>query len=323
MREFGDLTAVHLALREQGDGSPTKLQTPLPGDQWHAAIIDLCWRRYQYCLHVHNEAMSVYATDIERRRSSDGRILDPLPVRLSWGMGQVADLLSSFESTFDAFTASIDACRQRATFGNETSYELLSRRWLRESRELRDRIEFSLQTSMWVQWISESVWQAGELSTHLRDDDSRYLQQYGPDMFSYIAHPPLLVAVLTSAAMVEEVGAVTVKELDTGIDPNLDETTLEEVIGWVRDEGFAPESVDLEVLDDTLREARNDLSHSMTARGTTVTLDTFETYIEAVQIAVGLGLRLADRLATDVLADLADLSLSPNRDNSGATGVIK
>src|SRR6056297_1928721 len=114
MRAFGDLTAVHLALREQRNGWPKKQRVPLPADQWHAVIIDLCWRRFQYCLHVHNEAMSVYETDIERRRSSDGRVLDPLPVRLSWGMGEVADLLSSFESTFDAFTASIDACRQRA-----------------------------------------------------------------------------------------------------------------------------------------------------------------------------------------------------------------
>ena len=312
MRPFGDLTAVHLALWEQGDGSPTKLGVPLPDDQWHAAIIELCWRRFQYCLQVHHSAMSMYGTDLELRRSSDGRVFDPLPVRLSWGMGQVADLLSNFGSTFEAFTTSIDACRKRATFGNETDYELLSRRWLRHSRELRDRIEFSLQTSMWIQWISESLWQADELATHLQDDESRYLQQYGPDMFSYIAHPPLLVAVLTSATMVEEVGAVTVKELAKGIDPELDDTRLEEVIGWLRDEGLVPENVELDVLDDTLRDARNELSHSMTARGRTVTIETFETYVEAVQMAVGLGLSLADRLAVDVLADLGDLPLTPD-----------
>jgi len=96
----------------------------------------------------------VYKTDLERRRLSDGRVLDTLPVRLSWGIGQVADLLRTFGSTFEAFTTSIDACRKRATFGKENDYEFLSRRWLRCSRELRDRIEFSLQTSMWVQWIS-------------------------------------------------------------------------------------------------------------------------------------------------------------------------
>lgn len=312
MRAFGDLTAVRLALWEQGDGSPTKLRVPLPDDQWHAAIIELCWRRFQYCLQVHNSAMSVYQTDLERRRSSDGRVLDALPVRLSWGIGQVADLLRTFGSTFEAFTTSIDRCRKRATFGNETDYELLSRRWLRHSRELRDRIEFSLQTSMWVQWISESLWQADELATHLQDDESRYLQQYGSDMFSYIAHPPLLVAVLTSAAMVEEVGAVTVKEIATGIDPELDDTRLDEVIGWLRDEGLAPENIELDVLDDTLRDARNELSHSMTARGTAITLETFETYVEAVQMAVGLGLNLADRLAADVLTDLGDLPLTPD-----------
>jgi len=314
MRAFGDLTAVHLTLWERGDESPTTLPVSLPDDQWHATIIDLCWQRFQYCFQVHNSAISVYKTDLERRRLSDGRVLDTLPVRLSWGIGQVADLLRTFGSTFEVFTTSIDACRKRATFGNETDYELLSRRWLRRSRELRDRIEFSLQTSMWVQWISESLWQADELAAHLQDDESRHLQEYGSEMFSYIAHPPLLVAVLTSATMVEEVGAVTIKELDTGVDPKLEDTHLEEVIGLLRDAGLAPEHIDLGVLDDTLRDARNELSHSMTARGTTVTLDTFETYVEAVQMAVGLGLSLADRLAADVLADLADLPLTP--DNS-------
>jgi hypothetical protein len=238
--------------------------------------------------------------------------LDALPVRLSWGIGQIADLLRNFASTFEAFTTTIDACRKRATFRNKTDYELLSRRWLRHSRELRDRIEFSLQTSMWVQWISESLWQADELATHLQGDESRHLRQYGSEMFSYIAHPPLLVAVLTSATMVEEVGAITVKELATGVDPELDDTQLEKVIEWLRNEGIAPENIDLAVLDDTLRDARNELSHSMTARGTTITLDSFETYVEAVQMAVGLGLSLANRLATDVLADLDDLPLIPD-----------
>jgi hypothetical protein len=256
--------------------------------------------------------MSVYESDFERRCAADGRVISTLPVRLSWGVGQVADLLRTFESRYEAFTTSIDMCRKRATFEDETDYELLSRRWLRHSRELRDRIEFSLQTSMWVQWISESLWQADELAGHLQDDKSRHLQQYGPEMFSYIAHPPLLVAVLTSATMVEEVGAVTVKELDTGVGPELDNTQLEEVIGWLRDESLAPENIDLDVLDDTLRDARNELSHSMTARGTTITLDSFETYVEAVQMTIALGLSLADRLATDVLADLDDLPLTPD-----------
>jgi hypothetical protein len=164
---------------------------------------------------------------------------------------------------------------------------------------------------MWVQWISESLGQANEIATHLHDDESRYLQQYGSEMFSYIAHPPLLVAVLTSAAMVEEVGAVTVKELDTGINPELDDTRLEEVIGWLRDGHLAPENIDLDLLDDTLRDARNELSHSMTARGTTVTIDSFETYVEAVHMAIELGLSLAAELATDVLADLDELPLTP------------
>ncbi|WP_424005580.1 hypothetical protein ACOZ4I_20230 (plasmid) [Haloarcula salina] len=258
----------------------------------------------------------MYKSDLEHRTSFDGRVLDPLPVRLSWGIGQVADLLKKFESTFEAFTSSIETCRTRATFGTETPYELLSRRWLRRSRDLRDRIELSLQTSMWIQWIMESLWQADELAAYLQDNESRYLQQCGPEMFSYIAHPPLLVAVLTSAAMVEEVGAVTVDELDTGINPELDDTTLDEVLTWIQDQGLAPEAIDLDVLDDVLRDARNNLSHSMTARSTTVTVETFETYVEAVHMAVQLGLHLAGRFVRDVLEPLADLPLTPDVEHS-------
>ena len=98
--------------------------------------------------------------------------------------------------------------------------------------------------------------------------------------------------------------------------PDLDDTKLEEVIEWLRDGELAPENIDLDVLDNTLREARNDLSHSMTARGTTVTLNTFESYVEAVQMAVGLGLSLADRLVTDVFAQLDNLPLTPDIDDS-------
>ena len=316
MRSFGDITAVRLALWEHDEGSPTKLHIPFPVDQWHPAIIDLCWRRFQYCLQIHNSAMSVYQDDIELRGSYDGRAINPLPVRLSWGMREVVNLHTKFGATFDTFTTLIDWCRERATFGSGTRYERLSRRWLRYSRGLRDRVVFSLRTSMWIQWINQSLWEAHELLAHIQDDESQYLQQYGPELFSYIAHPPLLVAVLTSSAMVEEVGAVTVKELDTDVDPDLDDTTLENVLGWLRDQNLTPENIDLNILDDRLREARNDLSHSMTARATTVTLDTFETYAEAVQTAIRLGLSLVNQLVRDVMADLNNLPLIPRADDS-------
>jgi hypothetical protein len=168
---------------------------------------------------------------------------------------------------------------------------------------------------MWIQWINESLWQASELLGRLQDDRSQYFQDADVEMFSYIAHPPLLVSVLTSAAMVEEVGAVVIKELETDVNPDLDNTALEEVLGWLQEEDLAPETIDLDILDDTLRDARNDLAHSMTARGTTVTLDTFADYIEAVQMAVGLGLNLADRLVADAFSDLKDLPLTPEMNN--------
>jgi hypothetical protein len=50
----------------------------------------------------------------------------------------------------------------------------------------------------------------------------------------------------------------------------------------------------------------------MTARGTTVTLASFETYVETIQMAVDLLLNLANFLAADVLIDLKDLPLIPD-----------
>jgi hypothetical protein len=172
------------------------------------------------------------------------RTVNRFSVRLSWGIGQVAGLLKTLESNFETFTSLIDTYRKRSTFGNETAYDPLSRHWLRQSRDLQNRIEFSLQTSMWVQWITESLWKAAELAFHFNTDDTQYFKQYGSDMFSYIAHPPLLVAVLTSATMVEEVGAVTVKKLNTGVDPDLTNIQLEEVIKWLREGELAPDYID-------------------------------------------------------------------------------
>lgn len=76
MRAFGDIAAVHLTVCEQENESPTKLRVPLPDDQWQAAIVELCWRRFEYCLHVHNSALSAYLNDLKRRKVSDGRVLD-------------------------------------------------------------------------------------------------------------------------------------------------------------------------------------------------------------------------------------------------------
>lgn len=317
MRSFGDLCAARLAVREHGwdepEAHPKKIRVALPRDGWHAAIVELCMERFRYACSLYQEAMSVFQADLHRRESSDGYVYDGLPVRISWGVGKMASLIDDSESRLNQFKREIEMCRQQATFGTDDSYDQLARQWLRRSRDLRRRVEYTLQASMWVQWTVESLWQANQLAGHLLNENSNHLSQYGPSAFSYLSHPPLLVAVMSAASMVEEVGAFTVKELETGISPEMDETALKEVLEWISACDLAPDDVDLEVLDDRLRGARNDLAHSMMARSTTITIETFEAYFSAVFTAINLTNHLAKQLLADVLTDLYALPATPRR----------
>ncbi len=315
MRPFGDLSAARLAAREydyfESEVDTVHLKTALPQDGWHAVIVELCLERFRYCYSLYQSSRSIFQTDLQRRNSSDGYTFGPLPVRISWGVGEMASLINSSEYRLNQFEQELNLCRQQASFGTADPYEQLARRWLRHSRDLRRRTEYSLQAAMWVQWTVESLWQAGQIAGHLLDEDSHHLSSYGPEAFSYLAHPPLFVAVMAAASMVEEVGAFTVKELDTGIGPDMNETRLEEVLGWLSECDLIPDDIDADVLDNDLRSARNELAHSMMARSTTVTLQTFEDYVAVVWEAFSLTNHLAEQLLENVFVDLNTLPLTP------------
>lgn len=297
MQSFGDISAARLTVRHyhlNEAGEPAKLRAALPYDGWQTAIVELCWERFRYCYSLYRSATAVFNSDLERRNSSAGYTFDAFPVRVSWGVGKMASLIKTSESLLNDLEQEIDRCRQRATFDTGGSYETLARMWLRNSRDLRSRAEYYLQASMWIQWTVESLWQADVIANHLLDEETHYFDQYGPEAFSYLAHPPLFVAVMAAASMVEEVGAFTIKELETGINPDMSETRLKEVLSWITTCDLVPDGVDMALLDEDLRSAWNDLAHSMMARSTTITIDTFERYVEAVREAITLTQNLAE-----------------------------
>lgn len=315
MRSFGDLSAARLAAQDYkwagSEAETATLKTALPRCEWHAVIVELCLERFRYCSSQYRSSRSIFRTDLKRRNSSDGYTFGPLPVRISWGVGEMASLINNSEYRLNQFEKELDLCRQQAPFGTGAPFERLARRWLSHSRDLHRRTEYSLQAAIWVQWTVESLWQSDQIARHLLNDDSHHLSSFGPEEFSYLAHPPLFVAVMAAASMVEEVGAFTIKELDTGIDPDMDGTRLEEVLGWLSESELIPDGIDVDVLDNDLRSARNELAHSMMARSTTVTFETFEDYVAVVWEAITLTNHLAEQFLVDVFSDLNALPLVP------------
>ncbi|WP_396613977.1 hypothetical protein ACH9L7_19775 (plasmid) [Haloferax sp. S1W] len=118
---------------------------------------------------------------------------------------------------------------------------------------------------------------------------------------------------MTAASMVEEVGAYTIKELEVDADPDMGDTRLSDVLNWISAYDLVPDEVDLAVLEDDLRSARNELAHSMMARSTTITIDSFGDYVDAVWSAINLTNYLAERLLGGVFTELDALSFTVPR----------
>lgn len=323
MRDTGDIALARLiVLQAMNDGVNVPehgLQICSPLEQTKPVIIELCWRRYVLCYKSSRKATQLLDQELKRREELDGRVIDPIPVRLNHGITETAKVIQRFEVKIDRIESQIKSCCELTDFNSEGNFDHLCRKWLRLSRNLRDRTEIYLQSLMWTQWTIESLYQASEIASYLVDDNSRYFTGFEDDFFSYLAHPPLFVSLMTVAAMIEEVGAYALKEL-AGTGP-IEETSLHDVLQKLQSEGLFPSNLDLGVLDEDLvnkstdydlRSARNDLAHSMTARGKAVTVENIGKYIQVVEIAISLVHYLADKLAKDVMLPLGRLNLVPS-----------
>lgn len=285
MRDFGDIEAVKILLdqetQQEDPEIEDKISPKLPCDSWHAAVIREAQKLKQYVGAIIFQSIKIYRDQIEIEAKSDGRLVDIRhPVRLSSGIRDSIELLEQAEPVLDRFETRLERYSQKAVFEQDDIYERLAAESLNFCDTVVPRARLSIHTYLWILWIHEALNQANQFAGLLANEYD--FEQLSLNSFPYIAHPPLIVATIACSTMIEEVGAHYVNGCVEDEHRNLDETSVSEILEDL--EQFHPrsEEFDFEKIDNWVVDTRNDISHYVTQRGETVSLDDFQSFYEAV-----------------------------------------
>lgn len=97
--------------------------------------------------------------------------------------------------------------------------------------------------------------------------------------------------------MIEEVGATWLNAYINDIDYNIDETNVRSVLSDVRRHYSGIDKFEIDEIEEWVVDNRNEISHYITRRGGTVSLEEFEEFVKAVQE----GIRLVDSLLSELV----------------------
>ena len=105
------------------------------------------------------------------------------------------------------------------------------------------------------------------------------------NVFSYVAHPPLIVATIGCTATIEEVGTFYLNKF-TEKHHNPDNTSSSEILRDLKE--YYPDSDPdiIDEIDDTVVQARNDISHYLSKRDSAIPVDNIQRYSELCQKCV-------------------------------------
>lgn len=230
------------------------------------------------------EAEEHYDRDIERRMETSGRVIDPgMPVRYSGAIPDIASIINITERNLADLRSHMDRTSDSVAFNGHSQYEDQARNGLKHARNLIDATELHLRTHLWLVWINESLSQASQI--HYQMMESIRFENCEDDVFSYVAHPPLIVATVGCTATIEEVGSFYLNKFtDKSHDP--DSTNCSDVLRDLK-ETYPDADPDLiEKIIDVVVGARHDISHYLSKRDNAIPLNDIESYVELCQKCV-------------------------------------
>lgn len=274
----------------------SKIKVPAPSvvDEPFLRILFQSAQLYRKAVALTSEAEDEYDSDLERRKETSARLIDPaMPVRFSSGITNIASLIEPADEMLSQQLGSIEELTEEAMFENESNYEGIAREAINISRDIAVLVRIHLHTHLWGIWINESLSQASQVYQQIKNRDE--FEDPIDSIYPYVAHPPLIVATLGSTAMIEEVGGHFLKKFtDTNIDS--DNTNCREVLRSLNDAYPRAEQYDISTITETVVEARNDFSHYLIERQDAIATPDISRYIELCQECI----RLAGILAREM-----------------------
>lgn len=264
------------------------MAVPAPSavDEPFLRILNQSAQLYRKAVALTSEAEEEYDSDLERRKETSARLIDPaMPVRFSSGITNIASLIEPADEMLSQQLGSIEELTEEAIFENESSYEGMAREAINISRNIAELVRIHLHTHLWGIWINESLSQASQVHQQIKNRDE--FENPIDSIYPYVAHPPLIVATLGCTAMIEEVGGHYLKKFtDENID--LDNTNCREVLRSLNSTYPRAKQYDISTITETVVAARNDFSHYLIERQDAIVTSSISKYIELCQECIRL-----------------------------------
>ena len=286
MSGFGDVDAVRILL-DQDRTVPTSVSPPAVHDPWHVATVREGQKLSQYIHAVYSLAIHNYLDQIQIEQNTDGRLIEIRhPVRLSGGIRDSIELLEQAEPVLEGFERSFQFLNDKAEFEQEDIYEELAIDALNFQDTIIPRIRLHIHTYLWILWTHESLNHAIQFHGLMKNEYD--FEDLTHRSFPYISHPPLIVAIIACSTMIEEVGATWLNSYVDGIDHDMDNTSVSDVLTDLQENYEKCGEFNVDDIETWVVDNRNEISHYITRRGETVGLDDFKHFRDAVQESVML-----------------------------------
>jgi len=225
-----------------------------------------------------------------------------LPTQISSGITRLSAIIGDADKTLTEFEDQFNDYAQRADFRDGSAYSKHAKTELSNSLGLIDIQRLHLHTYLWTLWAMDSLEQANRFGGHIENPDTRPELPVGS--FQYVAHAPLVVATLSTTALIEEVGGTYINKKTemTGSSVDFDNTSCSGVLSKLEQHYPTIGEYDVDAIRSHVVNSRNDFSHYITRRGDAITLDNFEEYYLALRGGLSLVLKIVDQLIFQQLA---------------------
>lgn len=294
MHNFSHLEAVRWRLDcwlETEEELPTEsLKANAPNRWEYVAILRAANRLYREVVLRTDDAEQFYWDDLRARQETHGRAVDPgMPIDFSGGIVKTSKLVAEADDLIPARLQVVEEIAEQAAFDQGTEYESVSRKAINFSRDLAEFGSIHLHAHLWASWIVESLSQADRV--HLRLPQKSQFEGMVEAVYSYLAHPPLIVATIGCTALIEEVGSRFINKFsENHIDP--DSTRCRDILTELEEIYVGEEEFDFEDIKSTIVGARNDYGHYIRKRKPIVNTEDLGEFVDlctqCIRLALGI-----------------------------------
>lgn len=275
----------------------TSIHIRIPRDYWSVKTLRISENLIESVQDIGSKVDRLINSHLDPDSGYDGFVINPSePYRIDPGLLDLVRLVLTTESELDEFESQLKTLEGKIDFGSGGFYEPIVRYRLGLAWKIIPRFKIYAHANLWLYWISKSLNQVVQFRELIEQHD--YYKEVGEDGFPFLAFPPLLTAAISCTAVLEEVGAMYVNAFG-GEDVKsvkTDNTSCREILRLLEEVYPDVDNFDLDIVEEEVIDSRDDYSHYMMRRATTIEQNSVDNFLEGIGQAFRLIRGLAQSL---------------------------